>query len=70
MLVLNRKSGETVTVTVPPSSEPTRVQVTLVDIRHGKARIGFAAPKSVAIHRQEVQDQIDLGITHEVGGEG
>lgn len=35
------------------------VRVTVLDIRGDKSRLGFAAPKHVAIHRSEVQQAIE-----------
>ena len=55
MLVLSRKKGETVIITV--GTETIRVIVS--DIRGDKVRLGFAAPKDVTIHREEIQGEID-----------
>ena len=55
MLVLSRKKGETVIITVGDQ----RIRVMLVDIRGDKVRLGFDAPKDVTIHREEIQGEID-----------
>lgn len=49
MLVLARLRDESVMI-------GDNVKVTIVDIRGDKVRIGFEAPKSMPIHRQEVYD--------------
>jgi len=59
MLVLSRKKNESVVITVPPSSIPTTITLTCVEIRGDKTRTGFDAPKEVTIHRSEVQEAIE-----------
>lgn len=54
MLVLARKKNERVLLRLGD----VVVTVTLVEIRGDKARIGFTAPEAVAIHREEVYEQI------------
>lgn len=51
MLVLSRKRDETVYIN-------DDIQVTVIDIRGDKVRLGFEAPEHVAIHRKEVWVQI------------
>lgn len=34
------------------------IQITIVDLRHDKVRIGVEAPKDIQVHRQEVYDAI------------
>ena len=51
MLVLSRGKDESIMV-------GTDVEVTVVDIRGNKVRIGITAPKSVAVHRREVYESI------------
>lgn len=65
MLVLGRKRDETVVITVLPSTEPIVVTVTVVDTTSSKVRIGFEAPKHVAVMRGEVQEQIDANARKE-----
>ena len=55
MLVLARKTGEAVIVTV--GKEKIRVMVS--DIRGDNVRIGFDAPRHITIHREEIQGEID-----------
>lgn len=47
MLVLSRKVGQRVFV-------GDDIQVTVVDIRGDKVRLGFAAPSDVPVHREEI----------------
>jgi carbon storage regulator len=53
MLVLTRRVGES--IVLPDSS----VTVTVVSVHGDKVRLGFAAPASVAIHREEVWRRLD-----------
>lgn len=58
MLVLGRRVLEKVIIVVPPSAEPTKIEVCLTEIRGGRidprARLGFTAPDEVKIDREEV----------------
>jgi carbon storage regulator len=51
MLVLSRKTNESIVIS-------DDVEITLIEIRGDKARIGITAPKSVSVHRREVYDAI------------
>lgn len=51
MLVLSRNKGESVVL-------GDDVTVTVVDVRGGKVRLSFDAPRSVSIHRKEVYEEI------------
>ena len=55
MLVLSRKKNESVIITVGDQ----RIRVMVIEIRGDKARLGFAAPKDVTIHREEIQSEVD-----------
>lgn len=74
MLSLSRHLSEKVCITVPPSDQPTRIEVMVVSLNSNKAkpsprgtsgrgaRIGFEADKdAVKIHRKQVQARIDRG---------
>ncbi|HLQ46286.1 MAG TPA: carbon storage regulator [Planctomycetaceae bacterium] len=50
MLVLTRKVGETVLIA-------ENIEVTVIEIKHGKVRLGFRCPKAIPILRQEVADR-------------
>lgn len=54
MLVLSRMMDESYVITVPPSTEPTVITQTIIQIRGEKVRTGFQAPKNVEIDRAEV----------------
>ncbi len=47
MLVLTRKVGEMLRIA-------ENIEVTVIEIKHGKVRLGFRCPKEIAILRQEV----------------
>jgi len=51
MLVLSRQRDETIMI-------GDEVELTIVDIRGDKVRIGINAPSSVAVHRKEVYEAI------------
>jgi carbon storage regulator len=51
MLVLSRKKDESVRI-------GSDIVITIIEIRGDKVRLGFAAPKDVSIHRQEVYEKI------------
>ena len=53
MLVLSRKIGERMVV---PDCDLT---ITVVAVEGNKVRLGFSAPKEVAVFREEVWQQID-----------
>ena len=47
MLVLTRQINETIMI-------GDDIEITIVDVRGDKVRVGIRAPRSVAVHRQEV----------------
>ena len=51
MLVLSRQRDETIMI-------GDDVQITVVDIRGDKVRIGINAPRHIQVHRKEVYDAI------------
>jgi len=53
MLVLSRKRGESVVI-------GNGITVTVLDVRGDRVRLGFDAPAEVPIHRQEVQQRIEI----------
>ena len=57
MLVLARKTGESVVAMPPAGSEPM-IKVTVLESRRGNVRLGFEAATDVLIHRLEVWERI------------
>jgi carbon storage regulator len=55
MLVLSRKAGERIVITVGK----VEIVVAYLGARSGSGRIGIEAPHGVAVNRQEIQDAID-----------
>mgnify|MGYP001464762900 CR=1 FL=1 len=51
MLILTRRVGETVMI-------GDEVTVTVLAVKGNQVRLGVNAPRSVAVHRQEIYDQI------------
>jgi carbon storage regulator len=51
MLVLSRQRDETIII-------GDDIEITVVDIRGDKVRLGVSAPKSISVHRKEVYDAI------------
>lgn len=51
MLVLSRQRDETIMI-------GDAVEITVVDIRGDKVRLGITAPRTVQVHRKEVYDAI------------
>jgi len=51
MLVLTRKPGEVIQI-------GENIRVTLVEVDGGNVKIGIDAPRSVAVHREEIYRRI------------
>ena len=51
MLVLTRKTGQTITV-------GDDIKITIMEVRGGQVKLGVEAPKTVTIHREEVYERI------------
>src|SRR3954454_6128626 len=51
MLVLSRQKDETIII-------GDDIEITVVDIRGDKVRLGVSAPKSISVHRKEVYEAI------------
>jgi carbon storage regulator len=59
MLVLSRQKDESIMI-------GDDVEVTIVDVRGDKVRLGITAPKEIPVHRMEVYEAIqrEKGETH------
>jgi carbon storage regulator len=53
MLILSRKSGESIVI-------DGRIKVTVMRVEGEAVKIGIEAPVQVPVHRQEVYDEIQL----------
>jgi len=51
MLVLSRQRDESIMI-------GDDIEITIVDIRGDKVRLGITAPKSIPVHRREIYDAI------------
>jgi len=51
MLVLSRQKDESIII-------GDNVEVTIVDVRGDKVRLGITAPKDIPVHRREVYEAI------------
>lgn len=51
MLILTRKSGETIRI-------GDDIAVSVIEIRGNQVRLGITAPRNVTVHRQEVYELI------------
>ena len=51
MLVLSRQKDESIVI-------GDNVEITIVDVRGDKVRLGITAPKEIPVHRREVYDAI------------
>ena len=61
MLVLSRQRDESIMV-------GDNVQITIVDIRGDKVRLGIVAPTEIPVHRKEVYDAIQRENRKAAGG--
>lgn len=51
MLILSRKVGQRIVIAGD-------IEITVVDVRGEQVRIGITAPRSVAVHRKELLEQV------------
>ncbi|MFK3907927.1 carbon storage regulator CsrA [Pseudomonas monteilii] len=51
MLILTRKTGETIVIN-------KNIRVTVLAVKGNQVRIGIEAPEDVPVHRHEVQERI------------
>jgi carbon storage regulator len=52
MLVLSRKKGQRIVI-------GDNIEVTIIEVRGDRVKLGFAGPPDVAIHREEVYRRIE-----------
>lgn len=62
MLILTRRTGETVMI-------GDDVTLTVLGVKGNQVRIGINAPKSVAVHREEIYERIKREQQGEPSGE-
>ena len=58
MLILTRRVGETVMI-------GDDVTITVLGVKGNQVRVGINAPKSVAVHREEIYERIKREEDHE-----
>lgn len=56
MLILTRRCGEEVIITTATGE---KISIVLMGLKGNQGRIGINAPKSMTVHRREIQDRID-----------
>jgi carbon storage regulator len=61
MLVLSRQKDESIII-------GDDVEITIVDVRGDKVRLGITAPKNISVHRREVYDAIQREKTEKKKG--
>lgn len=60
MLWLDRRIGERISL-------GDSIEVIVVDVIHGKVRLGIQAPRDVPVHREEIQRLIEAAKQQKVG---
>jgi len=51
MLILTRKSGESINI-------GSDIKIQVLEIRGNQARLGIEAPRHIAVHREEIYQQV------------
>jgi carbon storage regulator len=62
MLVLSRQRDESIMI-------GDDVEITIVDVRGDKVRLGITAPKHIPVHRREIYDAIQREKAQKANGE-
>lgn len=62
MLVLSRQKDESIMI-------GDEVEITIVDVRGDKVRLGITAPKTIPVHRREIYDAIQREKTQKDDGQ-
>ena len=60
MLVLSRKKNESVVI-------GENVEITIVDVRGDKVRLGIDAPRDISVHRKEIHERIQRAKSEQTG---
>jgi carbon storage regulator len=63
MLILTRRVGETVMI-------GNDVTVTVLGVKGNQVRVGINAPKTIAVHREEIYERIKREQEGETGNDG
>ncbi|MCW4629620.1 carbon storage regulator CsrA [Marinomonas sp. RS-M-Aa-14] len=58
MLVVTRKVGESINI-------GKDIRVTPLSIKGMQVRLGIEAPKDISVHREEIYERIQAGVTQE-----
>jgi carbon storage regulator len=61
MLVLSRQKDESIMI-------GDEVEITIVDVRGDKVRLGITAPKHIPVHRREIYDAIQREKAQKIDG--
>jgi len=70
MLILSRRSDESVTVGDPAGVPEKMFKVTVLEIRKSSVLLGFQAAQEVPIHRSELLQRVNLGVLPREGPTG
>ncbi len=54
MLVLSRQRDESIII----GEGDDKVEITIVDVRGDKVRLGITAPREISVHRKEIYEAI------------
>ena len=57
MLVLTRRTDQIILIGDPASGEAP-IEITVVEVKGGPDRLGIKAPRTTAVHRKEIYEQI------------
>ena len=61
MLILSRRTDESIVISKKGAPASENVTVTLLSIKGKQVRIGIFAPDDVAVHREEIYNRIQQG---------
>lgn len=55
-LILSRKKGELVVLTIPPCDHERKFFVSVIELRAATARLGFSGDRAIGVVRFEITD--------------